>query len=65
MLCLGRNEYCRKIIVEEKMYLSFHECFMCVKMESLSKSLRATYVTLLTNLFVDYGDNRYSLIVIV
>ena len=56
-LCSGRNEHCIDVITNKLRYLTWDECFHCVKDDKLPKSLRSKYVSLLINLFVDVGDN--------
>lgn len=57
-MCLGRNEECRKTVVDQHKSLTFLECFTCIQMENLPASLRVVYVDLLIDLFVDVGANR-------
>eukprot|EP00039_Didymoeca_costata_P001936 m.56376 g.56376 ORF g.56376 m.56376 type:complete len:2661 (+) comp11036_c1_seq1:86-8068(+) len=56
-LCLGRNEYCIEMITQKLHYLTWEECFLCAKSEKLPNMLRAKYVELIRNLFVDVGKN--------
>lgn len=57
-LCLGRNTYAWDVIAKKLRYLTWEECFHCATDVDLPKSLRALYVALISNLFVDTGDNR-------
>ncbi|EGD74759.1 inositol 1,4,5-trisphosphate receptor type 3 [Salpingoeca rosetta] len=57
-LCLGRNDSSIDIIANQKKYLTWRECYLCVTSDRLPKSLRAKYVALMIHLFIDVGDNR-------
>lgn len=46
-----------QLITEELEYLTWRECFSCAQNKALPKSLRATYTSLMVNLFIDVGDN--------
>eukprot|EP00039_Didymoeca_costata_P011469 m.161015 g.161015 ORF g.161015 m.161015 type:complete len:2636 (+) comp15183_c0_seq1:24-7931(+) len=56
-LCLGRNSYCIELITDKLKYLTWEECFLCTSSKALPKILRAKYVELIRNLFVDVGKN--------
>lgn len=56
-LCKGRNRHNIDLITQKLRYLTWDECFICSRDPQLPKSLRAKYVELIVNLFVDVGDN--------
>eukprot|EP00051_Salpingoeca_urceolata_P021905 m.350050 g.350050 ORF g.350050 m.350050 type:complete len:1958 (+) comp19886_c0_seq3:2025-7898(+) len=56
-LCVGRNNTSIHIITKELGYLTWDECFHCATNTKLPKSLRATYVSLMSDLFVDVDPN--------
>ena len=56
-LCLGRQEYAIHLITNKLEYLTWEECFFCACDERIPPILRAKYVALMTNLFVDVGSN--------
>jgi len=56
-LCLGRNEESIHLISKELRYLTWEECFHCVRDEQLPPELRVKYVDLMVHLFIDVGDN--------
>eukprot|EP00055_Hartaetosiga_balthica_P014270 m.77659 g.77659 ORF g.77659 m.77659 type:complete len:2539 (+) comp8548_c0_seq6:41-7657(+) len=60
-LTFCRNEYCRSVIVDEKKYVTWEECFICMTSNNLPMALRAMYVELLTSIFVDHGENYDAL----
>ncbi len=57
-LCLGRNAYCIEVITHKLGILTWEECFFCMRHSALPPSLRAKYVALCVNLFIDVENNQ-------
>ena len=56
-LAAGRNKYAIDIIARKLHYLTWEECFFCIRDDELPKALRTRYVDAMKSLFVDVGDN--------
>ena len=56
-LAAGRNKYAIDVIARKLRYLTWEECFFCIRDDELPKALRTRYVDAMKSLFVDVGDN--------